>query len=97
MWADKGRGKACPRRKTAFEWKSKVREPWGVFGEWQAVGIGWSIRWEVEAMRLEAGWKVKSKSEESLIVTVLRAFNFFLFFFMTIRSRRVNCSELPIL
>lgn len=30
-------------------------------------------------MRLEAGWKVKSKSKESLTVTVLRAFNFFFF------------------
>lgn len=47
-------------------------------------------------MRLEAGWKVKSKSKESLTVTVLRAFNFF-FFLMTIRSRRVNCSELLIM
>lgn len=52
-------------------------KPQGVFGGWQVGGIGWSAPWEVGVMRLEAGRDVRSQSQQSLVVTILRAFNFF--------------------
>ena len=69
-----------------------------MFREWKMAGSGDWLEWLMERRGGEAeGWRlegeVRSKSQQSWVVTVQRAFSVFP---MSVRSRGANCSE-PIL